>query len=66
MNDPEIRRAYHRLRLARHHRDPNTLVVDELGLQHGESRADIAVVNGHLLGVEIKSDVDTLIALTGR
>lgn len=60
VNDSEIRRAYHRIRLARHHQDPNTLVVDELGLRHGAPRADIAVVNGHLLGIEIKSDADTL------
>lgn len=60
MNDTEIRFALHRRRLTRHHRDPNTLVVDELGLRHGEARADIAVVNGHLLGIEIKSDVDDL------
>lgn len=55
-----MRRAYHRIRLARHHQDPNTLVVDELGLRHGAPRADIAVANGHLLGIEIKSDADTL------
>lgn len=66
VNDSEIRRAYHRIRLARHHRDPNTLVIDELGLRHGASRADIAVVNGHLVGIEIKSDVDTLSRLDGQ
>jgi hypothetical protein len=60
MNDSEIRKAYHGKRLGRRHCDPGTLVVDELGLQHGRCRADIAVVNGHLLGYEIKSDVDSL------
>ena len=35
-------------------------MVDELGLQHGKCRADIAVINGHLIGYEIKSDVDSL------
>jgi len=60
MNDLEIRSAYHRRRLARQHRDPDTLVVDELGLRHGACRADIAIVNGHLVGVEIKSDADSL------
>jgi len=60
MNDLEIRSAYHRRRLARQHRNPDTLVVDELGLRHGACRADIAIVNGHLVGVEIKSDVDSL------
>lgn len=66
MNDVEIRSAYHRIRLARHHQDSNTLVVDELGLRHGASRADIAVVNGHLVGIEIKSDADTLSRLDGQ
>ena len=35
-------------------------MLDELGLMHGSCRADIAVVNGRLLGYEIKSDQDTL------
>lgn len=60
MNDSQIRAAYHRQRLSRHHSDPQTLVLDELGLQHGRCRADIAVINGHLVGFEIKSDVDSL------
>ena len=60
MNDREIRDAYHRRRLSRQHKDPDTRVVDELGLRHGVCRADIAVVNGHLVGIEIKSDVDSL------
>ncbi len=60
MNDADIRCAYHRVRLRRQHLDPRTLVVDELGLQHGASRADIAVINGHMVGIEIKGDSDTL------
>jgi len=60
MNDREIRDAYHRRRLSRQHRDPSTIVVDELGLKHGECRADIAVINGHMVGIEIKSDADSL------
>lgn len=35
-------------------------VVDEFALCLGESRIDIAVVNGRLHGIEIKSDADTL------
>ncbi len=60
MNDAQIRESFHRKRLRRYHEDPDTLVVDELGLKHGRCRADITVINGHLIGYEIKSDVDSL------
>jgi len=60
MNDQQIRTSFHQKYLRRHHCDSATLVVDELGLQHGKCRADIAVINGHLIGYEIKSDVDSL------
>ncbi len=40
--------------------DPDTIVVEELGLCQGESRIDIAVINGTMHGIEIKSDEDTL------
>ncbi len=60
MNDAQIRSSFHRKRLRRHHSHPGTLVLDELGLKHGKCRADIAVINGHLIGYEIKSDDDSL------
>lgn len=60
MNDAQIREQFHRKRLAKYHSDVDTIVVDELGLQHGRCRADIAVLNGNLIGYEIKSDCDTL------
>ena len=60
MNDPDIRNAFHRSVLRKEHNQSDTLVVDELGLEHGKCRADIAVINGHLIGYEIKSDVDSL------
>jgi hypothetical protein len=60
MNDVEIRRNFHRKMLRRQHARNDTLVIDELGLQHGKCRADIAVVNGYLVGYEIKSDSDSL------
>ena len=60
MNDARIRSSLHRKKLRRHHATPDTLVVDELGLKHGRCRADIAVINGHLIGYEIKSDDDSL------
>ena len=60
MNDIEIRQNFHRKRLRRQHEDKKTLVINELGLNHGECRADIAVINGHIVGYEIKSDRDSL------
>ena len=66
VNDPEIRSSFHKERLRHHHASPGTLVVDELGLQHGRCRADIAVINGHLLGYEIKSDDDVLSRLPAQ
>lgn len=41
----------------------HTLIVEELGLHHGEVRADIAVINGAIHGFEIKSDHDNLLRL---
>ena len=60
MNDALMRKNFHRKILGRYHSAPGVLVVDELGLIHGKGRADIAVVNGHLVGYEIKSDEDSL------
>ncbi len=60
MNDKEIRQNFHRKNLRRQHAHKDTIVIDELGLIHGKCRADIAVVNGHLVGYEIKSNNDSL------
>lgn len=60
MNDHSIRKSFHKAVLNRHHSAKHTLVLDELGLMHGACRADIAVVNGKLIGFEIKSDEDSL------
>jgi hypothetical protein len=60
MNDTQIRESFHRKKLYKHHTDQDTLIVNELGLKHGKCRADIAVINSHLIGYEIKSDEDSL------
>lgn len=60
MHDLDVRRALHETVLAHHRADPNTLVLDELGLNWGAIRVDVAVVNGSIHGYEIKSDSDTL------
>jgi len=66
LRDRDVRQALHGKVLREHHGDQNTLVLDELGLRHGASRVDIAVVNGFLHGYEIKSDADTLERLEGQ
>jgi hypothetical protein len=60
LRDSDLRAAaVHRL-LAHARQSANTLVLHELGLSHGASRVDIAVINGHIRGVEIKAEADTL------
>lgn len=60
MRDYDIRTSL-RVKLgAEHEGDPNTLIVEELGVCQGESRVDMAVVNGSLHGYEIKSERDNL------
>jgi len=60
----KIRQAFHTTFLRKQHNDSATLILDELGLEHGKCRADIAVINGHMDGFEIKSDVDSLSRLS--
>lgn len=58
--DMDVRVAA-KAQLLRHaRRCADTLVIDELGIEHGASRVDIAVINGHIRGLEIKADADTL------
>jgi hypothetical protein len=49
-----------------HSGEPDTRVVEELGLCKGIARVDIAVVNGSIHGYEIKSERDTLARLPGQ
>lgn len=60
MRDRDIRAALHAGLRRVHEDEPDTLIVDELGLCRGEARIDVAVVNGFLNGFEIKSAQDTL------
>lgn len=60
LRDSDLRAAaVHRL-LAHARQSADTLVLHELGLSHGASRVDIAVINGHIRGLEIKAEADTL------
>ncbi|MBE0611091.1 MAG: sce7726 family protein [Dehalococcoidia bacterium] len=66
MRDLDIRSSL-RLQLETTHAgDPDTLILDELGLCQGEARVDLAVVNGLIHGFEIKSERDTLARLAGQ
>jgi hypothetical protein len=58
--DADIRSALHAKRLKRAKSQPDTLVIDELGLAHARSRIDVAVINGCIHGYEIKSAKDNL------
>ncbi|MCA9325181.1 sce7726 family protein [Candidatus Saccharibacteria bacterium] len=49
-----------------HARDPKVRIINELGINHGSIRADIAVINGVMHAYEIKSDLDTLKRLHGQ
>lgn len=60
MRDSDLRTALLRKLDRRHLHDPDTLILQELGLRHGAARVDIAVVNGCLHGYELKSDKDSL------
>lgn len=47
----------------RHANDPTVRIIEELGVNHGSARVDVAVVNGVMHGYEIKSDLDNLLRL---
>jgi len=58
-SDAEIR-AHLGQRLRREHDPTSTILIEELGLDHGRTRVDIAVLDSSLHGFEIKSSRDTL------
>lgn len=59
-NDEIIRSSLRKVLKIRHAHDNKVRIIEELGVQHGTARVDIAVVNGIMHGYEIKSDKDTL------
>lgn len=58
--DIDIRTSLHFVLKKEHKEEPDTLILDELGLCQGDARIDVAVVNGAINGYEIKSESDTL------
>jgi hypothetical protein len=66
MKDSDIRGVFLFELSQKYKGDPNTMIIEELGLCQGEARVDIAVVNGSIQGYEIKSNQDTLKRLSGQ
>lgn len=60
MKDPHIRSLLRRTELSKYLNDPHSKVVEELKLPVASARIDMAVINGHFHGYEIKSACDTL------
>lgn len=59
-NDQMIRSSFLRILENKHKNDKKVRIIEELGINHGDGRVDIAVINGVMHGYEIKSDKDTL------
>jgi hypothetical protein len=60
MREADVRQAVDSKELRSFYSDGNSKVLHEFCLCQGDVRIDIAVVNGHLHGYELKSDSDTL------
>lgn len=63
MRDRDVRQALTTNLAVTHKGDPNTLIREELGLEHGQVFVDVAVINGEIHGYELKSERDTLARL---
>jgi hypothetical protein len=60
MHDLDVRQSLHGFLQAHFAYDPSTVFADELGILQGRVRVDVAAVNGHLHGFEIKAAADSL------
>lgn len=60
MRDRDVRESVWRWLEDAHAGDPDTLMLDELGILNGATRIDIAVINSEIEGYELKSERDTL------
>ncbi|WP_144946208.1 sce7726 family protein [Pseudomonas oryzihabitans] len=58
--DAQVRDALLKKVIAEHVVLQSSLVIEELGLEHGACRVDVAVVNNSIHGYELKSDSDNL------
>lgn len=64
LRDHDIRPALRRMVQELEAGSPDYVVIEELGLNKGAVRVDVAVVNGIIHAYEIKSDADSLRRLT--
>lgn len=60
MRDSDVRAAVRTKLRKEYGNDSDTRIVEEMGVWSGAVRVDIAVINGRLLGYELKSNSDTL------
>lgn len=60
VREMDIRKTLKEDILLKFRSEPDTLILNELGLCQGEAIIDVAVINGALHGYEIKSEGDTL------
>lgn len=66
MRDQDVRNALRLLLDEQHGSDPDTTIVEEMGVWSGTVRIDVAVINGELTGFELKSERDTLNRLSDQ
>ena len=66
LSDAEIRPALRSRILHAYGDEQDSVLIEELGLCRGQVRVDMAIVNGHIHGFEIKSDRDSLKRLSGQ
>lgn len=65
MNDAIIRNSLIEF-LKQNKKDPESIVVSEMGLDGGRAIMDVALINGKMCGYEIKSDIDSLYRLDSQ
>jgi hypothetical protein len=66
MKDFEIRKSLHQDFLSDYNHLSESLIVDELKVCNGNAIMDVAVIDGSLIGFEIKSAYDNLSRLTNQ
>ena len=66
MRDRDVRAILKSYLASRYSSDPSTRVVDEMPVCSGAARIDVAVINSHLVGFEIKSACDSLARLPSQ
>jgi hypothetical protein len=66
VHDSDIRRALGEDELRQYSADGDSVIVHEFGVCAGAARVDVAVVNGSLIGYELKSPSDSLSRLADQ